>query len=422
MADSSRADDTPARDNGSSTSSDDTAHTGDVVPRPPALGIHSGGELHGRIFEIRPGTQAIGRQPHCELRIDDASVSRRHAVVVRDGDAVSIEDTGSTNGTSVNGEPLYEGRRWLYSGDLVRVGGIDLVYFAGSETPARRMALLQPPEEATSVRVGPLPASDETPPLEPAPPGTPPPGPPPKPESSPLMPPQLALSGAAASVTALLLSGLHVDRLGATIAAGLTAIITTFLQTRGRRQWLRVGGGAGLALVLAVTGISVPELALGHALTDPGRRTTFLPPRLTSRPTATATTGTTGTPSGPGISITPNPDDCGQVPVGQSVSCQTLMVHSTGTSPLRMDSIEPPSGSGANDFSLVPGTQNPCLGRELPPGDSCTIEVTFTPMLPEKSSVTITVHQNLPRPDTGTTVTLTGTGVAGSQGTAPTTT
>ena len=144
MADSSRAAGTPARNNGPSTSSDDTAHTGDAVPRPPALAICSSGELHGRIFEIRPGTQAIGRQPHCELRIDDASVSRRHAVVVRDGDAVSTEDTGSTNGTGVNGEPLYEGRRWLRSGDLVRVGGIDLVYFAGSETPVRRAERLLP--------------------------------------------------------------------------------------------------------------------------------------------------------------------------------------------------------------------------------------------------------------------------------------
>jgi pSer/pThr/pTyr-binding forkhead associated (FHA) protein len=392
------------------------------VGEQPALGVRSGGELHGRVFQIRAGTQVIGRHPDCELRIDDASVSRRHAVVIRDRNAVSIEDRGSTNGTSVNGERLVESRRSLRSGDLVRIGGIDLVYLAGSETPARRAALLEP-ETGARDQVPSRSAADETPPLQPEPPATPPPSPQPRPEPSPLTPAQLGLSGAASAVTALLLSGLHVDRLGATIAAGLTAVITTFLQARGRKQWLRVGGGAGLALVLAVTGITVPELALGRALTDPNRSATFLPPGMTpSTPTpSTAASTAAKRTSGPGISIHPNPDDCGPTPVGHSSDCP-ITVQSTGSAPLRVTSVEGPAGTAAGEFEVPPDVPpGPCPGK-LAPGESCQINVTFRPTLAQRSSARLIVHQNLPKPDTGTTVELTGEGLGEPSGTAPTTT
>ncbi len=235
----------------------------------------------------------------------------------------------------------------------------------------------------------------------------PPPSPQPRPDASPLTPLQLALSGAAASVSALLLSGLHVDRLGATIAAAFTAVITTFLQTRGRKQWLRVAGGAGLAMVLAVSGVTVPELALGRALTDPNRPATFLPPRLTaSTATSTATSATTDRPSGPGLIVTPNPDDCGRIPVGQSSDCP-LTVKSTGSAPLRVTSVEGPAGPAGSEFRVVPDA----CPEELAPGASCRIEVTFQPAQAQSRSARVILHQNLPKPDTGTPVELTGEGL-----------
>ena len=130
----------------------------------PALVIRSGGELQGRVLEFRPGTQVIGRQPGCELRIDDGFVSRRHAIVLRDRDASWLEDAGSANGTSLNGEQLLSGERWpLRSGDVVRIGRIDLVYLDGSETPTRRQALLQPPEAGPLVEVLSRSPTDDTP-------------------------------------------------------------------------------------------------------------------------------------------------------------------------------------------------------------------------------------------------------------------
>ncbi len=54
-----------------------------------------------------PEGQVIGRHvDHCELVIDDESLSRRHARLTLKGRRLMIEDLGSTNGTSVDGKPL----------------------------------------------------------------------------------------------------------------------------------------------------------------------------------------------------------------------------------------------------------------------------------------------------------------------------
>jgi pSer/pThr/pTyr-binding forkhead associated (FHA) protein len=52
-------------------------------------------------------------------------VSRRHAEVRRVGDAVVVNDLGSTNGTRVNGVPIRE--QHLASGDEITVGSTTLV-------------------------------------------------------------------------------------------------------------------------------------------------------------------------------------------------------------------------------------------------------------------------------------------------------
>ena len=65
-------------------------------------------------------TLVIGRLPECDITINDASISRRHAQIVRHGDAVSITDLGSTNGTTVNGSKVQ--RSIVVSGDEIGVG------------------------------------------------------------------------------------------------------------------------------------------------------------------------------------------------------------------------------------------------------------------------------------------------------------
>src|SRR5258708_38505336 len=63
------------------------------------------------IFHLpRSGAVVIGRAPDIELRVQHASVSRRHATIRIDDGVLRIADLGSHNGTRVNGEPGTEAR------------------------------------------------------------------------------------------------------------------------------------------------------------------------------------------------------------------------------------------------------------------------------------------------------------------------
>jgi hypothetical protein len=68
----------------------------------------------------------IGRLPECGIVLQDSNVSRRHAELRRNGDAVVVTDLGSTNGTRVNGTTVRE--QFLVSGDEVSVGSTRLVF------------------------------------------------------------------------------------------------------------------------------------------------------------------------------------------------------------------------------------------------------------------------------------------------------
>jgi pSer/pThr/pTyr-binding forkhead associated (FHA) protein len=69
------------------------------------------------------GELTIGRDPStADLVLEDSGVSRNHARVAAAGDALTVEDLGSSNGTFVNGEQI--GRPvGLSDGDEVQVGG-----------------------------------------------------------------------------------------------------------------------------------------------------------------------------------------------------------------------------------------------------------------------------------------------------------
>jgi hypothetical protein len=253
---------------------------------------------------------------------------------------------------------------------------------------------------------------------------------PPKPDPLlPLAPSQLAVSAVAAAVTALLLSGLRVERLGqswlgAMAAAAVTSIVATVLQTRGRLHWLRLSGGAALAFALAVTGISLPELGLQRALTNQSRRATFVPPQLAPPTTATPTTTTTATTTtttgptttteplpGPHIAIdATTPVTCPGTPVGQVGACPAVTIRSTGSQPLVVSSFELVQPA-AGEFEVVDGSG--CVGRTLGLDETCTVQLTFRPSLAGPRSARLVVHQNLPSPDAGTSVELIGQGTDG---------
>ncbi|MDX6228641.1 MAG: hypothetical protein QOI76_2031 [Frankiales bacterium] len=84
----------------------------------------------GAVVELTVDVTTIGRSPGVDIRLQDPSVSRLHAELVRRGSFVYVSDLGlSANGTRVNGRPV--GRRVLSDGDVVtfglarcRVGGL----------------------------------------------------------------------------------------------------------------------------------------------------------------------------------------------------------------------------------------------------------------------------------------------------------
>ena len=65
------------------------------------LAIQDGAEL--TVVAIPEGALHIGRSPAAGLSFEDPAVSRRHAIVVREGDEVRILDDRSRNGVRLNG-------------------------------------------------------------------------------------------------------------------------------------------------------------------------------------------------------------------------------------------------------------------------------------------------------------------------------
>ena len=68
--------------------------------------------------------KTMGRTARADFIIDAALISRLHCRLTADrSDQLVVEDLGSTNGTSVNGERVE--RRVLKAGDVLTVGRID---------------------------------------------------------------------------------------------------------------------------------------------------------------------------------------------------------------------------------------------------------------------------------------------------------
>jgi pSer/pThr/pTyr-binding forkhead associated (FHA) protein len=61
------------------------------------------GRMLGRNFGLA-GATTVGRAPECQLRLEEASLSRKHARLIPTEGGVIVEDLGSTNGSFVNGE------------------------------------------------------------------------------------------------------------------------------------------------------------------------------------------------------------------------------------------------------------------------------------------------------------------------------
>ncbi len=93
----------------------------------PALVVRSGGGRAGETFPLDGERTTIGRSPDCDIFLDDVTVSRRHAVIARDGGALAIEDLGSLNGTFLNRKRIESSP--LADGDELQIGKYRLTFF-----------------------------------------------------------------------------------------------------------------------------------------------------------------------------------------------------------------------------------------------------------------------------------------------------
>lgn len=80
----------------------------------------------GEVFLIGPGETTIGREGMLAIA-GESSVSRNHARASRDGDTVTLQDSGSTNGTFVNGVKV-DSPCVLEPGDTVQFGAARFRY------------------------------------------------------------------------------------------------------------------------------------------------------------------------------------------------------------------------------------------------------------------------------------------------------
>ncbi len=90
-------------------------------PPPPFLARSDGAEL-----PLEADVLNIGRGPDNHIVVNDRRVSRRHAVLKREGTNYVLEDLGTPNGTFVNDQRIQ--RQVLASSDVIRLGNTMFTY------------------------------------------------------------------------------------------------------------------------------------------------------------------------------------------------------------------------------------------------------------------------------------------------------
>jgi hypothetical protein len=92
------------------------------------LVIRAGGGRAGETFSLNGDRLTIGRRPDSDIFLDDVTVSRDHAILVRRGEEYYLDDCGSLNGTYVNRRRIES--HHLADGDELQVGKYKLAYLS----------------------------------------------------------------------------------------------------------------------------------------------------------------------------------------------------------------------------------------------------------------------------------------------------
>jgi len=100
----------------------------DVVAHGAALVIRAGGGRAGESFSLDGDRLTVGRRPDSDIFLDDVTVSRDHALIVKRGSDYYLDDCGSLNGTYVNRRRIDSHR--LTDGDELQIGKYKLAFLS----------------------------------------------------------------------------------------------------------------------------------------------------------------------------------------------------------------------------------------------------------------------------------------------------
>ena len=111
--------------------------TGELVPvdveqvvahEGAAVVIRAGGGRVGESFALDHDRMTIGRRPDSDVFLDDVTVSRDHALLVKRGGDYYLDELGSLNGTYVNRHRIES--HCLEDGDELQVGKFKLTFLS----------------------------------------------------------------------------------------------------------------------------------------------------------------------------------------------------------------------------------------------------------------------------------------------------
>ncbi|MGB8859392.1 MAG: FHA domain-containing protein [Ilumatobacteraceae bacterium] len=109
---------------------DVVVHLNELPGGAASLVVRNGPQAGAAMSLDAPITR-LGRSTDGEISLDDITVSRRHAEIIRTGNEYLVRDSGSLNGTYVNNSRIEEAQ--LMQGDELQIGKFRLVFFQKAE-------------------------------------------------------------------------------------------------------------------------------------------------------------------------------------------------------------------------------------------------------------------------------------------------